>query len=85
MFIRLFTINTLHLEIRYQYVGPTPESNWVIPGRLLVGAYPASEDDDETFDLIVAILRQGVSKFVCLQSEVSKMVVVESGCWWVCL
>ena len=24
------------------YVGPTEESNWVIYGRLLVGAYPAS-------------------------------------------
>ena len=52
-------------------MGPTPESNWVIPGLLLVGAYPASEDDDDTTELIVAILRQGVSKFVCLQSEVS--------------
>jgi hypothetical protein len=25
-----------------EYVGPTEESNWVIAGRLLVGAYPAS-------------------------------------------
>ena len=27
------------------YCGPTPESNWVVPGKLLVGAYPASTDD----------------------------------------
>jgi len=51
------------------YCGPTPESNWVIPGRLLVGAYPASDDDDETFELISSILKMGVRKFVCLQSE----------------
>jgi hypothetical protein len=30
-----------------KYCGPTPESNWVIPNRLLVGAYPASENDEE--------------------------------------
>ncbi|KAJ1430216.1 hypothetical protein B484DRAFT_396026 [Ochromonadaceae sp. CCMP2298] len=54
-----------------KYCGPTPESNWVIPGMLLVGAYPATEDDDETFDLISSILRLGIKKFVCLQSEVS--------------
>lgn len=52
------------------YVGPTPESNWVVPGKLLVGAYPASNDDAETLDLITSILRQGVTKFVCLQQEV---------------
>lgn len=58
-----------------QYCGPTPESNWVIPGVLLVGAYPASDDDEDTFELITSILKQGVSKFVCLQSEVSAVFV----------
>ena len=53
-----------------KYVGPTPESNWVVPGKLLVGAYPASADDAETLDLITSILRNGVTKFVCLQQEV---------------
>ena len=51
------------------YVGPTPESNWVIPGHLLVGAYPAAIDDNETFFLISQILKLGVTKFVCLQQE----------------
>jgi hypothetical protein len=50
-------------------VGPTNESNWVIPGVLLVGAYPASQDDIETFELITSILKLGVRKFVCLQQE----------------
>lgn len=54
-----------------KYVGPTPESNWVVPGKLLVGAYPASADDAETLDLITSILRNGATKFVCLQQEVS--------------
>lgn len=57
----------------YQYCGPTPESNWVIPGVLLVGAYPASQDDVETFELITSILLQGVRKFVCLQQEVNEI------------
>lgn len=52
-----------------KYVGPTPESNWVIPGRLLVGAYPASQSDVETFELLISILKQGVTSFVCLQQE----------------
>ena len=51
-------------------MGPTPESNWVIPGRLLVGAYPASQSDVETFELLISILKQGVTSFVCLQQEV---------------
>jgi hypothetical protein len=52
-----------------KYCGPTPESNWVIPGKLLVGAYPASQDDSETFELLTSILRLGVNQFICLQLE----------------
>lgn len=52
-----------------KYCGPTPESNWVIPGLLLVGAYPASQSDEETTELLGGILRCGVRKFVCLQLE----------------
>ena len=53
-----------------RYCGPTPESNWVVPGKLLVGAFPASADDDETVRLLSSILVLGVTKFVCLQREV---------------
>lgn len=60
-----------------RYCGPTPESNWVLPGVILVGAYPASNDDNETFDLISAILLLGITKFVCLQKEVSARVKCE--------
>lgn len=58
-----------------KYCGPTPESNWVVPGKLLVGAYPASNDDGETLDLITSILKWGVTKFVCLQQEVRHLCV----------
>ena len=60
-------------------MGPTPESNWVIPGLLLVGAYPASQDDTETFELLTSILKLGVTQFVCLQLEVSKWDMVCCG------
>ena len=63
---------TITSEVTFsEYVGPTPESNWVIPGVLLVGAYPASQDDEETYDLITSILKERTTTFVCLQQEVS--------------
>ena len=34
-----------------------------------MGAYPASQDDAETFDLLTSILKHGITKFVCLQQE----------------
>ena len=62
---------TITSEVTFsEYVGPTPESNWVIPGILLVGAYPASQDDEETYELITSILKERTSTFVCLQQEV---------------
>lgn len=51
------------------YVGPTPESNWVIPGVLLVGAFPAEIDDTITFFQLSEILKSRINKFVCLQNE----------------
>lgn len=43
--------------------GPTPYSNWVVRGCLLVGAYPLKPYMTE------AILKQGVTVFVCLMEE----------------
>ncbi|PRW34077.1 MAP kinase phosphatase 6 [Chlorella sorokiniana] len=53
------------------YRGPTPWSNWVIKGRLLAGAYPASLDDNETDRILSTLLTLGVNTFVCLQAEFS--------------
>ena len=68
---------TITSEVTFsEYVGPTPESNWVIPGVLLVGAYPASQDDEETYELITSILKERTSTFVCLQQEVCSPVFI---------
>jgi hypothetical protein len=74
-FQELESCNTVSMD---KYVGPTPESNWVVPGKLLVGAYPASVDDRETLDLITSILQWGVTKFVCLQQEYREFGVTEA-------
>lgn len=39
--------------------GPTEESNWVIPGRILVGAYPSSPEDTINAEILLSILRLG--------------------------
>ncbi|GMH69255.1 hypothetical protein TrST_g1111 [Triparma strigata] len=54
---------------REEYVGPTTESNWVLPGKLLCGAYPGVEDDDENMTLLWSILNCGITTFCCLQVE----------------
>eukprot|EP00887_Chlorella_sp_A99_P003451 scaffold7.g3451.t1 len=51
--------------------GPTPWSNWVIKGRVIAGAYPASLDDAETERLLTTLLELGMNTFVCLQAEFS--------------
>mmetsp|Transcript_19221 Transcript_19221/g.34210 ORF Transcript_19221/g.34210 Transcript_19221/m.34210 type:complete len:353 (-) Transcript_19221:316-1374(-) len=60
-------------ESRDEYVGPTDESNWVIPGKLLVGAYPAEASDSAHEERLSSILACGVTTFVCLQSEYDHM------------
>jgi hypothetical protein len=52
-----------------EYAGPTDESNWVIPGMLMAGAYPAANDDALHYDILSSILSLGLSTFVCLQAE----------------
>mmetsp|Transcript_2457 Transcript_2457/g.4125 ORF Transcript_2457/g.4125 Transcript_2457/m.4125 type:complete len:359 (+) Transcript_2457:184-1260(+) len=54
-----------------EMAGPTPWSNWVIPGRIIAGAYPASLDDVETERILSTMLELGVNTFVCLQAEVN--------------
>mmetsp|Transcript_14901 Transcript_14901/g.17412 ORF Transcript_14901/g.17412 Transcript_14901/m.17412 type:complete len:279 (+) Transcript_14901:415-1251(+) len=55
---------------RSTYQGPTVESNWVIKGKLIVGAYPGvAEDDYEHFSTLQSILNCKVTTFVCLQKE----------------
>ncbi len=52
-----------------KYQGPTDESNWVIPGILMAGAYPAAQEDNVHYSIIQSILSLGISTFICLQAE----------------
>mgnify|MGYP004210762509 CR=1 FL=1 len=54
---------------RAQYVGPTDESNWVVPGRVMAGAYPGYDDDGLNYKSLFRLLEAGVTCFVCLQLE----------------
>lgn len=46
-------------------IGPTPTSNWLVPGKVLVGANP-----DGQRATLENILDQGIYTFVCLQGEI---------------
>ena len=39
--------------------GPTPTSNWVVPGRLIAGAYPGSKDPDLHNGIIRTLIEAG--------------------------
>lgn len=56
--------------ISKELAGPTPWSNWVLPGQIIAGAYPASMDDEETEKILTTLLELGINTFVCLQAEV---------------
>jgi len=69
---------TLHaIENPGAWVGPTRESNWVIPGHLLVGAYPFQWEWQKNFSVLIhkedlhKLLNIGVRAFVCLQAEIT--------------
>ncbi|MCG2785985.1 MAG: dual specificity protein phosphatase family protein [Anaerolineae bacterium] len=48
---------------------PIPESYWVIPGQILAGEYPTSEDDPaRARQRIAAFLRKGFDTFIDLTS-----------------
>lgn len=44
-----------------EMAGPTPWSNWVIPSRVIAGAYPASLDDVETERILTTLLELGIN------------------------
>ena len=66
-------------EFTTQMRGPLPWCNWVVPGRVLAGAFPGSTSDAETEAALTALLRAGVNTFVCLQAEVD--INVSEGAW----
>jgi hypothetical protein len=51
--------------------GPTVYSNWVVPGVVMVGAYPGMMDDQQNDYNLKLFLKLGLDTFVCLQSELT--------------
>lgn len=56
------------------FQGPLGETNWLIPGVVLLGAYPAPADydPDGANDYLSEILGAGIDTFVCLNDEYGK-------------
>jgi hypothetical protein len=56
------------------FQGPLGETNWLIPGILLVGSYPAPAyyDPVEADIYIMSLLQAGIDTFVCLNDEYGK-------------
>jgi len=65
-FSGLIPLNKINRE---DIFGPIAESNWVVPGKLIAGAFPGYVSDLETETSLITILNSGVSKFVCMQEE----------------
>jgi len=55
--------------VESEYYGPTPESNWVVKGKLIAGAFPGFLEDDKNEDSLTQLLNSGVTTFACLQKE----------------
>jgi protein-tyrosine phosphatase len=65
-----FSIPTPFDEIKREDIfGPLDESNWVIPNKLIAGAFPGFVFDAENTDSLIKILNCGVNRFVCMQEE----------------
>ena len=60
----------LDAALRQKMRGPTVYSNWVIPGRVMVGAYPGMLDDKLNDKSLRVFLKLGIDTFCCLQAEV---------------
>ncbi len=63
------------------YAGPTDESNWVIPGMLMAGAYPAANEDGLHYQILGSLLSLGLSTFVCLQAEYEHNPAIPPSMW----
>lgn len=69
--------NITNHPISQEYCGPTDESNWIIPHKILASAYPSAPYDHDgriTRSKIKSMYDAGIRHIVCLQtkSELSK-------------
>jgi hypothetical protein len=61
----------LNNQLRQLMRGPTVYSNWVVPGVVMVGAYPGMLDDKQNDCNLKLFLKLRLDTFVCLQSELN--------------
>lgn len=63
--------NEFRNDLNPEFQGPLDDSNWLIPGILLVGGYPASGHGDvwSTNFYQRKLLEAGITTFVCLNNE----------------
>jgi len=59
---------------REDIFGPHDESNWVIPQKLIAGAFPGYTLDSENTESLIRVLNCGVNRFVCMQEEYDPLV-----------
>ena len=59
--------NALDQDFVNIHRGPTATSNWLIPNRVLMSAYPGDKDSRVATQKIKAVLDAGIRTFVCLQ------------------
>ncbi|KAG2374298.1 hypothetical protein C9374_010868 [Naegleria lovaniensis] len=58
-----------HQEFTSIHRGPTDESNWLIPQRVLMSAYPGDLKQELAQQKIEKLIQSGINCFVCLQTE----------------
>src|SRR4051812_31163454 len=49
--------------------GPTDTSNWLVPGRILMSAYPGDITKTKARLKAVQLIEAGITTFVCLQEK----------------
>jgi len=65
--------NDCEVKTSSAYTGPIFNTNWVIPGMLLVGGYPVANTRKETTALLTTLLKQGINTFVNLAEEYAEL------------
>nr|CAG4709578.1 unnamed protein product [Naegleria fowleri] len=58
-----------HPEFISTHRGPIDESNWLIPQRVLMSAYPGDLKPQVAQQKIETLIQRGINCFVCLQTE----------------
>ncbi|KAL9646090.1 hypothetical protein ABK040_007968 [Willaertia magna] len=51
------------------HLGPTSESNWLMPNKILMSAYPGDLKPEKAKEKIKLLIDSGINCFVCLQQS----------------